>query len=72
MHNARCAGRLADCPSRLAVRAVCRRRQPAAHRSVISYVAAAWLIFLAFIGLAVLAGTLVGLLLDSAFGVTLV
>jgi hypothetical protein len=61
---------------RLSESSGCPRRLPSpptrCSSSVISYVAAAWLIFLAFIGLAVLAGTLVGLLLDSAFGVTLV
>jgi hypothetical protein len=40
--------------------------QPRADRRVTTYVAMAWLIFLALLGLAVLAGTLVGLLLHSA------
>jgi hypothetical protein len=37
-----------------------------------SCVATAWLVFLAFLGLAVLAGTLVGVLLDSAVAGSLV
>ena len=66
VHNARFAGGLADCA------VFDLAAQPRAHCGVMSCVATAWLVFLAFLGLAVLAGTLVGVLLGSAVAGSLV